>query len=555
MSASGPPPDDPAAIWTPGPLPTGATPKVPADVADAPSSGSDVATGASVWSPNGASGTADGASPWNRDGSSGPEATPSGPDSEPEAPSWAAGGTAARVGDSAWGPVRGPESSSTLDLGSSGARAALPGRRNPSTPAPPASGESPWPALAGRADPQADLPEARSPFGAPSLPGPADDLAPFGNPPHPRPNDDLAPFGIPPIPGSGDDLSPFGGPQRPEPADERSPFGGSPGRGPGEGISPFGQPQADGRTAFAGPQGRGSGEGRSPFGGPPIPGPGEGLPPLARRHSSGPTDDRSGFGTPPAGQLETHSGLAGLHIGQAEGRTGFAGSSAGHPEARPTVGGAPGAAGAEDGGSPFAGVQTLDLRPRVEPEAQFHAGLPIEPEPASVGAHDQTDGAPPAGTAARALPVIVLVALVVVLGAGLAWAVTTHDPSERDRAASVDGVDPTNDPPSTDDIVHVDVTAVENPSGVQLDWDGGADGEQVVLVLSETEEPRLLEASTGTALLVPGDSLITNMGYCFVVATTSSPTPTPALIASDLPDEALSPPGCIRGASPSSVRR
>ena len=178
--------------------------------------------------------------------------------------------------------------------------------------------------------------------------------------------------------------------------------------------------------------------------------------------------------------------------------------------------------------SPFAGVQSLDLRPRPD-----DVGTPAPPM--------------------RALPVIVLVALVVVLGAGLAWAVTTKDPVERDGAANDDGG---AEPPPTDteEITHVDVTAVENPSGVQLDWDGGSDGNQVVLVLSETETPRLLPAETGTALLVPGNSLAST-GYCFVVTTTSNPPPAPSVIAADLPDEALAPPACIRGASPATVRR
>jgi hypothetical protein len=162
--------------------------------------------------------------------------------------------------------------------------------------------------------------------------------------------------------------------------------------------------------------------------------------------------------------------------------------------------------------------------------------------------------------------VIVLVALVVVLGAGLAWAVTTHDPAERDRASSVDGAtideegiegEPGVEGDGADelDVEHADVTAVENPTGVQLDWDGGAEGNQVVLVLSETEGPRLLQAETGTALLVPGNSLAAQSGYCFAVASTPDPTPPAADVASGLPEEALSPASCIRGASPTSVRR
>jgi hypothetical protein len=214
--------------------------------------------------------------------------------------------------------------------------------------------------------------------------------------------------------------------------------------------------------------------------------------------------------------------------------------------------------------SPFAGMQRLDLGRRPDED-----GAVVTPAPAPArdrdGVRDRDDAVPatqppPTGAAARALPVIVLVALVVVLGAGLVWAVTTHDPSERDPAVSVDGETTDQDPDDSavDDELAVealDVTAVENPQGVQLDWDGGTGEHQVVLVLSETEGPRLLEAETGTALLVPGTSLAAGPGYCFAVTTTSDPSPAAGAVASALPDDALSAGSCIRGASPTSVRR
>lgn len=216
--------------------------------------------------------------------------------------------------------------------------------------------------------------------------------------------------------------------------------------------------------------------------------------------------------------------------------------------------------------SPFAGVQSLGGR-----EDESGAGPDrldaARPGPArAAGAAKAAPPSQPLG-ASRALPVIVLVALVVVLGAGLAWAVTTHDPAERDRASAVDGAtideegiegEPGfqgDDGADELEVDHVDVTAVENPTGVQLDWDGGTEGNQVVLVLSETEGPRLLQAETGTALLVPGNSLAAQSGYCFAVATTPEPNPPAADVASGLPEEALSPASCIRGASPTTVRR
>jgi serine/threonine protein kinase len=216
----------------------------------------------------------------------------------------------------------------------------------------------------------------------------------------------------------------------------------------------------------------------------------------------------------------------------------------------------------KDVSSPFAGVQRLGPPdPDAGPDAADAAD--DAPSPAGPARSSSATTAPPQPLgASRALPVIVLVALVVVLGAGLAWAVTTHDPAERDRAASVDGTTIDEDevgggttPGNGADVSHVDVTAVENPSGVQLDWDGGTDGNQFVVVLSETEGPRLLQAETGTALLVPGNSLAAQSGYCFAVATTPDPAPAAATVASELPEEALSAASCIRGASPTTVRR
>lgn len=189
--------------------------------------------------------------------------------------------------------------------------------------------------------------------------------------------------------------------------------------------------------------------------------------------------------------------------------------------------------------SPFGSLRTLDLRPDADDT----------PAPA------ESDGATPlVGPAARALPVIVLVALVVVLGAGLAWAVTTHDPAETDRAVddNDDGVNDTTVDPEA--FVPVPVTAVENASGVQLDWGGTAADKQMVLLLSVSEAPRLMPVEAGTALLVPTSSLKGTDGYCFAVTNAAKPSPSPALVASKLPSEALVPEGCIRGASPDTVR-
>ena len=106
-----------------------------------------------------------------------------------------------------------------------------------------------------------------------------------------------------------------------------------------------------------------------------------------------------------------------------------------------------------------------------------------------------------------------------------------------------------------DEIVPVEVTAVENAQGVQLDWAGEAASNQVVLVLSKSEAPKLLKASTGTAFLVPRASLANGVGYCFAVTASTAKAPSPATLAAKLPEESLTPGACIRGASPDTIRR
>jgi hypothetical protein len=154
---------------------------------------------------------------------------------------------------------------------------------------------------------------------------------------------------------------------------------------------------------------------------------------------------------------------------------------------------------------------------------------------------------------ARALPVIAIGVIVAVLTLGVAWVVMFgEDPGE-----SANQADTTIPPPEElrgDTAAGEDVMAVENPTGVQLDW-GATSGPQVVVILSGAQPPRTLPAKTGSALLVPASSLNPDDGYCFAVVPATDPLPAPADLVADLPDDALQPEACIRGATAATVIR
>jgi hypothetical protein len=174
---------------------------------------------------------------------------------------------------------------------------------------------------------------------------------------------------------------------------------------------------------------------------------------------------------------------------------------------------------------------------------------------------DHASGDPAAGAApvethagvARALPVIAVGVIVAVLTLGVAWVVMFgEDPGESANQST------TSAPPpgelQGDTGAGQEVTAVENPNGVQLDW-GATDGPQVVLILSDAQPPRTLPARTGSALMVPASSLAPDVGYCFAVVPATDPLPTPTDLAADLADGAIAPDACIRGATASTVVR
>jgi len=183
----------------------------------------------------------------------------------------------------------------------------------------------------------------------------------------------------------------------------------------------------------------------------------------------------------------------------------------------------------------------------AEPAGHDPSGDRLAATPAPAVAEDAGAGV------ARALPVIAVGVIVAVLTLGVAWVVMFgEDPGESANRST------TSAPPPgelrADPGAGEEVTAVENPTGVQLDW-GATEGPQVVLVLSDTQPPRTLPAKTGSALMVPASSLDPDMGYCFAVVPATDPLPTPVDLASGLGDDAIHPDACIRGASPTSVLR
>ncbi|HEX8803429.1 MAG TPA: hypothetical protein VF743_04530, partial [Acidimicrobiales bacterium] len=190
------------------------------------------------------------------------------------------------------------------------------------------------------------------------------------------------------------------------------------------------------------------------------------------------------------------------------------------------------------------------------------------------------DDAPPGGTATGrsrtgsggrtvrsgppALPVIVLVAVVVVLGIGATWLIATGedstDPaSERSGAATTTTAIGPSTPTTVQTAASASnrasaLTAVETGEGVQLDWEGPVGVAYLVRVLSANEPPRPLAAGPATALLVPSVSLRPQGPYCFdVVAAPEDGAP--PITAPDDPDAVVLPTDCIRGATPQDVRR
>ena len=153
----------------------------------------------------------------------------------------------------------------------------------------------------------------------------------------------------------------------------------------------------------------------------------------------------------------------------------------------------------------------------------------------------------------RALPVVVLGLLVAVIFAGVTWSIVTGESSEDDRVQPHDGALGDNSQGQT--ATQSGLTAVENATGVQLDWDGRDRSPHVVVELSTVAPPRILPANTGSALLIPNTDLDPNAGYCFAVVKANAPLPSASELAAAIPEEALGSEACIRSGSLTTVLR
>ncbi|MGH9212936.1 MAG: hypothetical protein ACRD2C_20030, partial [Acidimicrobiales bacterium] len=165
------------------------------------------------------------------------------------------------------------------------------------------------------------------------------------------------------------------------------------------------------------------------------------------------------------------------------------------------------------------------------------------------------DAAAAAPTRARALPVIVLAILVAVIFAGVTWSIVTgEEEGERAQADQPgNGSDQTTEPLATS---RSGLTAVESPVGVQLDWNGGSNESQVmVVVLSTVAPPQSRPADTGSALTIPTADLDPSAGYCFAVVAAAAPAPSAAELAAEVPADSLGTESCIGSGSADTVQR
>jgi hypothetical protein len=167
-------------------------------------------------------------------------------------------------------------------------------------------------------------------------------------------------------------------------------------------------------------------------------------------------------------------------------------------------------------------------------------------------------------TGPPALPVIVLVVVVLVLGLGGAWLVVTGEDSpepasesdepapDRSTTTTVEGVPP-GQAAFTPNRAS-DLTAIETPSGVQLDWEGPEGSAYLVRILSPTEPPRPLGAGPATALLIPPDLVQQGGSYCFDVVAAPGEGEPPISVPAD-PTQVSFPTACIGGATAEAVVR
>jgi serine/threonine protein kinase len=140
----------------------------------------------------------------------------------------------------------------------------------------------------------------------------------------------------------------------------------------------------------------------------------------------------------------------------------------------------------------------------------------------------------PATSGPPALPLIVLIAVVAVLVAGVAWLVLTGDESPppaseqpSSGAGAATGADATSGDASADaSAAPTDVRISQGPEGMQVAWTGPA-GDYVVTILSIDQPPKALPPTPGPSVLVPNADLGQGGAWCFTVAA-AAPETSPA---------------------------
>jgi hypothetical protein len=242
------------------------------------------------------------------------------------------------------------------------------------------------------------------------------------------------------------------------------------------------------------------------------------------------------------------------------------------PEARAPGGGIATAPGGRTAAGTSTGTAT-----GADSGSSSKSSSPSGSGPDSAGSPRRPIGATPDMAVARtgppAMPVIVLVMVVVVLGIGGAWMVVTGEDSARpasDAPEASGGDDPNGSgaesgssttaaaPPGSQAAFSPnrasDLTAVETSAGVQLDWEGPEGIAYLIRILSPTEPPRPLGGGPATALLVPADMVQLGGPYCFDVVAAPEDGAPPVSVPSD-PTEVVFPTACVGGAAPESVIR
>jgi hypothetical protein len=129
-----------------------------------------------------------------------------------------------------------------------------------------------------------------------------------------------------------------------------------------------------------------------------------------------------------------------------------------------------------------------------------------------------------AGTGPPALPLIILIAVVAVLVAGVAWLVLTGDesptPASERPSSGTDaptGSGGASGDASSDAAAPTDVRISQGPEGMQVAWTA-PEGDYVVTVLSVDQPPKALPPTPGPSVLVPNADLGQGGAWCFTVA-------------------------------------